>query len=663
MKTNQSQLLSGWLGKVLIITLWMVNVLHAQQTPENEYLHMSFEELTSIDVSSATGVEEQWFHAPAAIYVITQEDIQRTGHQTLAELLRLVPGVDVSQGSSNSWSIGTRGSKGNYGDSLLMLIDGRSLHDPLQSFIRWDTQDMILNDIKTIEVIRGPGATLWGSKAVNGVINVTTKTAKDTQGWYFSGVTGTHEQANVSLRYGGQIDDNTYFRIWSKYANHGPFKQPDGSDHHDDWDLHTSGFRIDTNAPDGLDWMIKGEVAYSAHLGGMENNPIPTAHFQYNSIISDSQVLNTFIQATASKQISDRNKWTGMISYEHSVRETLSDLYLQRDSIDLDYRHRYATSDNQLFVWGASARMSADQTRASATTVYHPEDAFTYDLGFFLQSSTTFFDDHLSLVIGSKFEYNNFSGFEYQPSIRTTWTLDNDNTLWAAISRAVRSPSRSAADAVYTPFYADLSLLMGGPPSGFYIPLSISAKDDLKSEKLMAYEFGYRTHLTRDLSLDFAGFMNDYTQLVSISPMLDINNNLGGEVYGGEINAVWEPATTLRMEAGYSYARSFLKGDLAEGVSNGYPNHHFHVRGYLDIGNDLECHSALYFTGGNKTFGAGSYYRLDTGLTWHINAHTSLSLWGQNLLDNQHMELQDATQKSIAAEVPRSLFLQLNMTY
>ena len=163
--------------------------------------------------------------------------------------------------------------------------------------------------------------------------------------------------------------------------------------------------------------------------------------------------------------------------------------------------------------------------------------------------------------------------------------------------------------------------------------------------------------------MDTAAFVNDYSQLISISQQFNLNNNLGGEVYGGEINAVWEPAPTLRVEAGYSYAKSFLKGDLSEDVEESYPENHFHLRTYLDIGNDLECHSALYYTGRNETFDADPYFRLDLGLTWHMNEHTSISLWGQNLIDDQHLELSDPTQRSIAAEVPRAIYLQLNLTY
>ena len=653
-----------YLNRVLLwaIILLTAGICFAQEPEDNQFINLSIEELNNLDVTSVTGVEEQWFRAPAAIYVITQEDIQRTGHQTLADLLRLVPGIDIAQASSNTWSIGARGIKGNYGDSLLMLIDGRSVHDPLQSFIRWDTQDMVLNDIKNIEVIRGPGATLWGSKAVNGVINVTTKSAKDTQGWYFSGITGTHERANFSLRYGDQIGQNTAFRVWSKYTNRSAFKTPDGSDHHDDWDLYTTGFRIDTDAPNNLTWSLQGGVAFSDQLGGLVNQAIPNTHLGFNNIITDGRVQGAYLQTTISQQINDHNKWTILGSYEHNTRSTLSHLGTERNTFDLDYRHRLATSDNQLFVWGAALRISADDTQASATVAFDPQSDLTHDQSFFIQSSTKLFDDKISLVLGSKFEHNDFSGFEYHPSIRMTWLPNQDNTIWAAVSRAVRSPVRSNTDTIITPFYVDPGLLAGGGPVGAF-PVTVSGTRDLKSEKLISYEMGYRTHLTKDLTLDAAGYFNDYSELISISDQFKINNNLGGNVFGCELNAVWTPAPSLRVEAGYSYARSFLQGDLSELLETGYPENHFHLRTYLDIGNSLEWNGALYFVDENKTYNADAYVRLDTGLTWRIDSHASLSLWGKNLLDNQHSELYDPTQKNVAAEVPRSFMLQLKMTF
>ena len=648
---------------MLCLGLLLPQTLKAQADHQNEYLNLSIEELGQLDVTSATGVEEQWFRAPAAIYVITPEDIQRTGHQSLAELLRLVPGLDVAQATSNLWSIGARGIKGNYGDSLLMLIDGRSLYDPLLGYIRWNTQDLVLDDIKNIEVIRGPGATLWGSKAVNGVINVTTKSARDTQGWYFSGIGGNQNRASVSARYGGQLDDNTYFKIWSKYANHGPSKKVDGSDHYDDWDYYSSGFRIDTEAPNNLSWALHGGFGFSDHLGGMSSEPIPNTHFGITPVIGDNQSLNYFLHATAKKQINDQNQWNASASYQHSNEKIRTGLELERDTFDLDYRHRYATSDAQLFVWGASARMSTDRTNRSTYAVYVPEDAYTYNFSAFVQSSTSFFDDHFSLILGSKFEYNKYSDFEIQPSIRATWTPDSNNTVWGAISRAVRTPSRSTIDAINTAVFVDPSLLLGGPPSGFYLPASIAANGDIESEKLISYELGYRSRVTRDLTLDLATYFNYYTDLVSISNTFDINNNLAGEVFGGEINMVWTPAPSVRVEAGYSYANTSMHGALSTQVQASYPSNHFHLRGYLDINQDLECNAALYYTGENQTFSADPYLRLDMGLTWRINANTSLSLWGQNLLDNQHPELIDYFQIADPVEIPRSLYLQLNMTF
>ena len=236
-------------GLTLLIGSWNTATAQDTQQTKNVYLNLSLEELNQLDVTSVTGVEEQWFKAPAAIYVITPEDIQRTGHRTLADLLRIVPGLNVASSSSNTWSVGARGIRGHYSDSLLVQIDGRSIDDPLAAFGHWDTVDMILQDISNIEVIRGPGTTLWGADAVSGVINVTTKPAKETQGWLINTVTGTYEQAGLSMRYGGQIDDNAFFKVWGKGSFRDAYERVDGSDAHDDWSIFSGGFRIGAPLP------------------------------------------------------------------------------------------------------------------------------------------------------------------------------------------------------------------------------------------------------------------------------------------------------------------------------------------------------------------------------------------------------------------------------
>lgn len=648
----------------VLLLLVITSLATAQQATENQYLNMSIAELTQLDVTSVTGVEEQWFHAPAAVYVITPEDIERTGHQTLADLLRIVPGLNVASTSSNTWSIGARGMRGNYSDNLLMQIDGRSVDDALSSFVRWDTLDMILDDIASIEVIRGPGATLWGADAVNGVINITTKPAGDTQGLLINAVTGTYEQANVSLRYGGEISDNMHFRIWGKSTFRDSYQRSDGSDAHDDWNMFTGGFRLDNHAPDGLDWSLIGGVTHSNQLSGTTNVPSLTQAYQYEEMINNGRVDNFFLQANISKLINENNKYSLLMSYEHNSRSAINNLQLDRDVINIDYRHRYALNQTQLLVWGVQWQMTADNVQNTPYTYYAPESDTLHNYSAFIQSSTKLFVDSMTFVIGTKIEHNAFAGFQLHPSARLSWTPDSNNTLWAAFSRAPRSPSRGNTDVTFIPFLFDAGDF--GGPSGVLFAIPSSGSRDLKPEELIAYEAGYRTNLTSNLTLDAACFYNVYDDLLSVNKStFQIDNNMSGRNIGVELNMVWQPAPTLRLESGYSYAHTKINGNTFDELNfnTAYPENQFHFRTYLDIGKDLELNGAIYYVDEVPQFFAGSYVRMDAGLTWRINDHTKLSFWGQNLLDHHHTEMIESELNRYTGEVPRSFYMQLNMTF
>lgn len=651
-------------GLTLLIGSWNTATAQDTQQTKNVYLNLSLEELNQLDVTSVTGVEEQWFKAPAAIYVITPEDIQRTGHRTLADLLRIVPGLNVASSSSNTWSVGARGIRGHYSDSLLVQIDGRSIDDPLAAFGHWDTVDMILQDISNIEVIRGPGTTLWGADAVSGVINVTTKPAKETQGWLINTVTGTYEQAGLSMRYGGQIDDNAFFKVWGKGSFRDAYERVDGSDAHDDWSIFSGGFRIDNQAPDALNWSVHGGATHSNQLSGTTNTPNPLVKESYLEQVNDGRFHNFFLQANLDKQVNVNNKWSLMASYDHSSRTAINNLQFDQDKFNLDYRHRWAATAQQLFVWGAQWTMVSDHIESTPFVYYTPEEDTLHTFSTFIQSSTKFFDDTLTFVLGTKLEHNDIAGFQIHPSGRLTWTPDQNNTFWGAISRAPRTVGRGTSDLNLIAVFVDLGDF-GGPPGVLY-PWTMTGSRDMEPEELIAYEAGYRTHLTNDLTLDSSLYFNDYTNLLNIDPdTYNFTNDFGGQILGSELNLTWQPANTFKLEAGYSYAHTNINGRSFSTLNfnQAYPNNQFHLRSYLDIGRDLELNSALYYVDNVPTYNAESYIRLDVGLTWRLNEQMQISLWGQNLLDPKHLELREDELNQFNGEVPRSFYVQLNMTF
>lgn len=641
-----------------LLLMCITTTTHAQQEnllQDNDFLNLSIAELADLDVSAVTGTTETWFRSPAAVYVITQDDIQRTGHQNIADLLRMAPGVNVAQVSANNWSVGTRGMQGNFTDSMLMIVDGRSVYDPLQSVIRWDTQDMIMDDIQSIEVIRGPGTTLWGSNAVNGVVSLTTKPAKQTQGWLLNTVMGTQNQPVVSLRYGDKIDDNMHFRIWTKYANRNALVYSDGSDPPDDWDMFRTGFRIDVDAPDQLNWSVQGSFFHTDQLGGETRLPDPTTIT--TNAISDGRITNGYLQATITRQKNEQSKWTVMSSFDRSIRVTHDGFESLRDIFELDYRHRAALNDDLLLIWGASWQYTSDQTEPSIAVAFNPQSKNTNLVTGLLQGSWQIMDDQLTMVLGTKIEHNDYTGFEYHPSARLSYTPDINNTFWTSVSRAVRTPGRVHNSSQITVAYA--------PPFPL-TPLTIGTNgNELGSEKLYAYELGYRTHTGRDWTIDWTGYFNQYSSLITTTKTskLQLTNNLKGEVFGTEMSVIWVPSPTLRMEAGYGYCRSFMHGDDEGSYEESFPVNQFHLRSYLDIGQNLELNTALYYVDEVQRQDADSYLRLDMGMTWHVNANLNVSLWGQNLLDNQHVEFFDNERSPEVMEVPSSVYVRVNMTF
>lgn len=637
----------------------------AQEQTSNQYISFSLEELSNLDITSVTGIEEDWFRSPAAVYVITQEDIQRTGHESIADILRMVPGVNVAQISSSAWIVGTRGIQAHFTDSMLLLVDGRSVYDPKQSVLFWDTQDMILDDIQQIEASRGPGSTLWGSNALNGVVSLTTKSAKDTQGWLFKVKTGTQEKPVVSLRYGDQINDNTHFRVWTKYANHGASKSADGSDAQDNWDMFRTGFRLDVEAPNTLDWTVQGSFYHTDHMGDTIQTPDPTASFSSFLKTSNIRISTGNLQATIQKQTNDNNRWTFRTSLDRTIRSTANGFESQRDILEADYRQRVAINDNSLIIWGTSYKLTADKTESSTALEYIPQDETVHLFSCFVQSTTQYFDDKVSMVLGCKFEHNDYTGFEYHPSARLSWAVNDINTFWASISRPVRNPGRTNTAARITPFFADTGLLGNGPPSGILIPVTVGGNDDLESETMSSYELGYRSHLGRKFTVDIATYFNKYQQLItnSIANPGELNNHLNGEIYGIETSLVWTPAPTLRLEAGYALNRSTLHGDSDSNHEESYPINQFHFRTYLDIGKDIELNTALYFVDQRQTEEEKSYLKLDLGLTWRLSEKIELSLWGKNLLDSQQVEYYDTNRHVAPYEIPQNFSVSVKMTF
>jgi iron complex outermembrane receptor protein len=634
-------------------------------TGENEFASMSLEELMNVSVTSVLGTEDSWFSTPAALTVITNEDLRRTGHRSIVEALRLVPGFTVAQIDSHNWAVGSRGFAGQFANKLQVLRDGRRLYDPLFSGVYWDVQHYPFEDIDRIEVIRGPGATLWGANAVNGVINITTKSAADTQGLYISGGGGTYHQGFGTVRYGGALGEDDFFRVYGTYQNNDNFAGMTGGRAPDDWSMNQGGFRFDFGTKSDTTITVQGDAFYTGHLGEGWALTDPTVHFGTIPTIGDARTSGANVLLKLDHTVSDTEGWTFQAYYDRFDRASTTDFRYLRNSADVDFRHRFMAGEHHQIIWGLNYRHDRDDITNAPPTISVIPDQRSMDLfSAFIQDTITLVPDRLFGMIGSKFEHNDFTGFEIQPSARMWWTPDDSQTLWGAISRPVRTPSRAEDDALIILQFADPGLLMGGPPAGFLIPLPLMGSRSVESETVLTCELGYRRKFGDSLTLDIAGHYSDYEDVIAIGPDGVFDNLNTAEAYGVEIASTWEAADNWRVKGSYTFLRTNVHGPGAmESGDGSHPQHQFQLQSFLDITEDLEFNAALYYTDNVPAFLVGDYVRLDLGLTWRPSPNLEIAVWGQNLLDSQHLESAAAVFTNTPAAVERSAYLQATLRF
>jgi len=621
-------------------------------------LDLSLDQLSALEVDSVAGVGQDWFKAPAELHVLTGSDIRRSGHRSIAEALRMVPGMFVGRGDANTWSIAARGFNGGLGNKSLVMIDGRTVYDPLFSGTFWDIQDVLMEDLDRIEVINGPGATLWGANAVNGVINVTTRSAKETQGIYLSGGYGDEHRGFGAMRYGGRLSDDGWFRVWGKYRNRDSFEDADGNDAGDDWDLAHGGFRTDIEASDGLSFTFQVELYGSDRIGERTRTPVPDAHLLFTTSQQDGRAEGGHLLARVRKEIEPGSGWTLQAYYDRTERVTGNGFEVSRDTADIDFRHFFTLGDHQAIIWGVAARHTSDRTRASTNIAYDPRSRSMDTVSAFIQDTFTIVPDKVFLMVGSKFEHNDTTGFEVQPSVRAWFTPDDRNTLWAGVSRPVRTPSRTEDDTILTLGIADTGLLAGGAASGVFIPLNVTGDDDVEAENVLVFEGGYRSRLNDRMTLDLAVFLQQYDDLIFVpaATVGSFNNDGDAESYGATISLDWRVSETWRLVAAYSFTDVQVHGPVANSDEGSTPQHMAQIRSYLDITPDIELNAALYYVDSLPQQNVKSYLRFDLGVTWRVNDHVELSIFGQNLLDPGHREFS-------TFEVPRGVYGQVTLRF
>ena len=657
---------------LVMLVLFAVTSALAQNLPD--VTAMSVEDLMNVQVTSVSKRSQKLADAAAAIFVITQEDIRRSGANSIPEALRMVPGVQVARIDENKWAISSRGFNGRFANKLLVLIDGRSVYTPLFSGVYWNIQDVMLEDVERIEVIRGPGATLWGANAVNGVINIITKQAKSTQSALAVAGGGTETRGSGGFRYGGTLNKATYYRGYAKYFNVGPSTDPStGRTAHDNWDALRGGFRADW-MPAGADSLtVQGDLHRS---GYGETLTIPLLNAPYSSTfpnqgsISGGNVLGRWNHAFA-------NSSTSLQMYYDHTSITENSLFTDHQGIfDIDFQHTFHASGSQDVVWGLGYRSSRDANNSSSVVSLQPNQLTLNQFSAFAQDEISLFDKRLRVTLGSKFEHNGFTGFEVEPNARLLWTITPNQSVWSAVSRAARTPALTEEglrlnSAVIPP---------GIPqnPTPFPAQISVFGSRQFKSEDLLAYETGYRVQLTSNFSTDIAVFYNHYTHLRTAepgAPFLEVNptpvhvvapfiaeNKMSGGTYGTEFFAEWRVLPKWRLLSSYSYLQMDIRKDAisldptADNPGLVSPRHEFYVRSSIDLPKHFEHDFDVRYTDRLPGLNIPSYYSLDTHFGWTPRRDWELSVGSQNLLNKRHLEFVPDFITTSPTEIKRTVY-------
>ncbi len=639
---------------------------------------LPIEDLMNVQITSVSKRTQKVAEAAAAVFVITPEDIHRSGATSIPEALRMVPGLEVARIDENKWAIGSRGFNGRFDNKLLVLIDGRSVYTPLFSGVYWNVQDVLLEDVDRIEVIRGPGATLWGANAVDGVINIITKSAKATLGGLVTAEAGSEERTAESVRYGAKAGDNTYYRIYGKYFDWYPSIDSTGATASDGWHALRTGFRVDSNVTTANSLTIQGDI-YHDNFGETLTVPSltsPTFSSTYpnNGFNSGGDLLGRWNHSFA------RSSTSLQMYYD---RTNIADptVFSDHESVyDIDFQHDIHLGESQELVWGLGYRSIQDNNGSSFTVALLPDHRNLNQYSAFVQDEVSLLNNRMHVTVGSKFEHNPFTGFEFEPNVRVLGNLTKEQSVWAAVSRAVRTPALTEEG---------LQLNEAIVPPGIAGPLPVVAaifgSPLFKSEDLLAYEVGYRVQATSSFSLDVAAFYNHYTNLRSAEPGAPIlagspipsyvvlpfvaSNKMSGGTYGIEPFAEWKVLAKWKLSGSYSFLRMNIHKnagslDPTPDIPNGQsPRHQFYFRSSLDLPKHLEQDLMLRYVDQLPGLNIPSYYSLDLHIGWKPISKLQLSFGGQDLLNRKHLEFIPEFINTLPTEVRRTFYGGIAWTF
>ncbi|MGI2029638.1 TonB-dependent receptor plug domain-containing protein [Endozoicomonas acroporae] len=680
--------------------------LQADSDPEitdDGLLDLSLEELIALDVPDVTSVskrKQRLMDSPAAVFVITNEDIQRSGVTSIPEALRMVPGMQVARLNSNTWSISTRGFNYIFANKLLVLIDGRTVYSPLFSGVNWDVQDTMLEDIARIEVIRGPGAALWGANAVNGVINIITKHAADTQGGLLSTGFGSEEKAFGAYRFGGELGDYGYYRAFFKTFNRDGLANKDGTDANDDWALKRAGFKANWRTSNGAEASLQSEL--------YDGTTRPDLKIFNETTLSPDRIVNQSRDQKGGHLIGSYKKYQADGS--HFALKGYYDRYEnydyrfteKRDTADLEFQHQILPGNDHDIIWGLGYRLTQYNLNSTTNNITMAPARRTDRLySAFVQDHITF-SPQWALTLSSRFEHNDFTGYEIQPNASLTWKISDQQTLWMKAASALKTPSISETSVTSR----GIAFLReeDAPVPGTATPdlLAISGNDQLDSEKLFALEVGYREQFNNRLLFDITAFFNQYRDLLAYvdqpgcldrttfdssvmlcsygdnggKPAVEYSttfaNGLTANTYGLEVTTDWQATPWWKLQFNYSFlgVDAFSK-DSGSAITNSYlrgnehlletlsANNTANIRSYMNLPHQWYLDFWVRYMDNLKDAEVSAYTVLDFRVAKKFGKDLELSLTGKNLFDKQRLEFDEIFSGLGETEVQESWYLQL----
>jgi len=627
---------------------------------------LNLEQLGNIEVTTASKEPEKVWRTAAAIYVLTQEDIRRSGAKSIPEVLSLVPGLQAAQINSSSWAVGIRGFGNGFSKSVLVLIDGRSVYTPLFAGVYWSVQNVLLADVERIEVIRGPGGTVWGANAVNGVINIITKKSKDTQGMLVSLSGGNVEQGAGGFRYGGSYGENIDYRVYGMAFSRGAEFHADGGNF-DPWQFGQAGFRVDWDNQSRDKLSLQGNI-YKGEVG---NRTDISSYSPPSSMIVDGaqeleggHFLGQWQHALGDgSDIQVQGYYDRTYTLAPNIGET-------RNTFDIDFIHHLTRLPRQDIIWGLGARWSPGdiiQTVATANFLPHHQSNDIYSI--FVQDEISLVENKLWATLGSKLQHNIYTGWEVMPSARLLWTPRPRQTFWAAATRAIRTPSRIDRDLQLTSYAPNL------PVPTF---ITVVGNPNFRSETLLGYEAGYRSLITPRVYVDISLFHNRYDNLIDFESLtlsvestpppphllvtVPWGNGIAGTTTGGEIAPHWKAAHWLEFKGSYSYLNMNLKAKpgavdtttVAQDIGSS-PNHQAVFQSLITLPNGFEIDASYRYVGALPALSVNG--AMGVRLGWHFARGLELSLNGQNLLQPRHLEF--TGDPGLPTFIKRSVYTQL----